>query len=311
MDMEKPIRHLRWLPILLVGLALPIGCGSRQDDSLVASPAQQASYAARYPDALEAAVEEFNEREAEANSVLEEVPTFSQSLNDPDWNQVLEVMDAAIEAGRSRAYTDRVREVRHVHAFFEAEKKEINRRAGGAAQYAAQQGGCNVQVAGAVAGALGKAVDKQLEKRLRERNEAHLLIVRYGESLGSENAEALAEQADRLSYATFITFIELTETKQKLDAMVEEADEVQKTADAFIQQEEEFQKGEGRTDAEKQASAARVATMKEAKGKAAGAAEKARTSAEQMKERIEKLQKDYDYIVGALRTELSQRVPKR
>lgn len=309
--MRKAIRYLSWLPVLVVGFAAPTGCGSRQQESLVASPAQQASYAARYPDALEATVETFNEREAEANAVLEEVPKFPQALDDPDWNQVLEVIDASVQAGRSRAYADRVREVRHVHAFFEAEKDEINRRAGGAAQYAAQQGGCNVQVGGAVGAALGKAVDKQLEKRLRERNEAQLLIVRYADSLGAKNAETLAEQADTLSYATYITFIELTETKQRLETMIEEAEEVQKTADAFIAEEEAFQQAEGRTDAEKQASAARVAAMKEARGKAAGAAEKAKKTSEQMQERIEKLQKDFDYIVGALRSELAQRAPKK
>ncbi|MFW5739942.1 MAG: hypothetical protein ACOC1F_06215 [Myxococcota bacterium] len=307
--MRKPYRHLPWLGLLLVGFAL--GCGPKKDDTLVTSPAQQASYAARYPDALEATVKEFNDREEEANAVLSEVPNFPGALSDPDWNQALEVIDASVQAGRSRAYADRLREVRHVHAFYEAEKEELHRRAGGAAQYVAKQGGCSAQVGGAVGPALKKAIDKQLEKRLRERNEAHLLIVRYADSLGSKNAEALAQQADQLSYATYITFIELPETLRRLEAMVEEAEAVQETADRFIAEEEAFQQGPDRTDAEKQASAARVAAMKDAKSKAAEAAEQAKKMSEQMKERIEKLQKDFDYIVGALRAELTQRAPKK
>ena len=297
--------------MLLLGFSLSMGCGSRQDKSLVASSAEQASYAARYPDVLQSTTEDFNKHEEEANAVLSEVPNFPQKLQDPDWNQVLEIFDAAVSAGRSQAYADRVREVRHVHTFFEEEKEEINRRAGGAAQYAAQQGGCSVQVGGAVGAALGKAVDKQLEKRLRERNEAHLLILRNSESLGKKNAEALGEQADLLSYASYITYVELAETKQRLEKTVEEADEVQKTADAFIADEEAFQKEAGRTDAEKQASAARVATMKESKAKFASSAEQAKKSAEQMQQRIEKLQKDFDYIVEALRSEVSQRAQRK
>lgn len=292
---------------LLLGFSLATGCGSRQDQPLVASSAQQATYAARYPDALESAIADFGKREEEANAVLSEVPNFSRALQDPSWKHVLEVYDAAVSAGRSQAYSDRIREVRHVHTFFDEEKDELGRRAGGAAQYAAQQGGCNVQVGGAVGAALGKAVDKQLEKRLRDRNEAHLLIVRHSESLGEKNTEKLSEQADHLSYASYIVFIELTETKQRLEAMVEESEEVQKTADTFIADEEAFQKESGRTDKEKEASAARIKFMKESKGKVAASAEKAKTTAEQMQQRIEKLQKDFDYIVGALRSEISQR----
>ena len=278
---------------------------------MVTSSAQHASYAARYPDAIDAEIEDFEHRVEEANAVLSEVPNFPKSLDDPDWPRVLEVIDAAVEAGRSKAYAGRVRETRHVQTFFEEEKRELHRRAGGAAQYAANQGGCTVQVSGAVARALDKAVDKQLEKRLRERNEAHLLIVRHREAIGDKNSEALAQQVDQLSYATYITFVELTESKRRLEAMPEEADTVRETADRFIAEEEAFQEEEGRTDAEKQESAARVASMKDARAKVAAAAEKARKTAEQMQQRIDEIQKDFDYIVGALQAEISQRGPKR
>lgn len=292
---------------LLFALSAPLGCGAKQNQPLVASSAQQASYAVRYPDALKEAMAEFDEREQEATAVLSEVPNYSNALSDPKWAQVLEVVDASVQAGRSQAYADRIREVRGVQKFFEEEKEDINRHTAGAAQYAAKQGGCTVQVGGAVSAALGKAVEKQLEKRLRERNEAHLLILRYSDSLGEKNAATLAKQADQLSYLSNITYIELTETKRRVEAMVEEADEVQKTADAFIADEEAFQKDSGRTDADKEASGARIAAMKEARARVATAAEEAKKAAEKMQQRIEKLQKDFDYIVGAYRAELQQK----
>jgi len=299
-----------WLGVLLLGFALTVGCGSRQDEPLVASSAQQASYAARYPDELKTAVEDFNKREEEANAVLSEVPTYVDALDNPDWNQVIEVVDAATEAGHSQAYAERIREVRHVHTFFEEEKEEINRHTAGAAQYAATQAGCSAQVGGAVSSALKKTVDKQLEKRLRERNEAHLLVVRYSDSLGEKNAETLGQQADHLSYASYITRVELTEIKRRLDKMVEEASEVQKTADSFIADEEAFQNEPNRKDQEKESSAARIKFMKEAKARVASSAEEAKKAAEQMEQRIEKLQKDFDYIVGALRSNMQQRASK-
>jgi hypothetical protein len=295
---------------LLIGLGLTAGCGPRQEEPLVASSADQAVYAVRYPDALKAVLEDFNKREEEANAVLGEVPSYAQALDNPDWGQVLEVVDAAVVAGRSQAYAERMREVRHVHTFFDEEKDELNRRAGGAAQYAAQQGGCNVQVGGAVAGALQKAVDKQLETRLRERNEAQMILHRYSASLGEKNTATLEEQVDHLSYLSFVVQVELPEAKRRMDEMLEEAEQIQKTADDFIADETEYQKQAGRTDKEKEASAARVTLMKESKAQVASTVQQARTSAEKMQERIDKLRKDFDYIVGALRSELQQRAGK-
>ncbi|PIE05783.1 MAG: hypothetical protein CSA75_02960 [Sorangium cellulosum] len=306
--MRTTHRCFPWLGVLLVGFTLNAGCGSNQKQPLVASSAQQASYAARYPDALTATLADFDKEEKEAKEVLEEVSEFTSALKNPDWGQVLEVSDTAVQAGRSQAYFDRIREVRHVQAFFDEEKEELNRRAGSAAQYAADQGGCDVQVGGSVGVALGKAVDRQLEKRLRERNEAHLLIVRYRESLGDVNAKVLAEQADKLSYVSYITYVDLPQKQSRVEEMVGESAKVENAADAFIADEEAFQNAEGRTEGEKAASKARVASMKEVKARVSSSAKEAEKSLQQMRERIEKLQKDFDYFVGAYRAEVQQKI---
>ena len=93
--MRTTLRKAPWLAALALGLALTAGCGSKQEEPLVASSAQQASYAARYPDVLKTAIEDFNKREEEANAVLEEVPSYPDALQDPNWTHVLEVVDAA------------------------------------------------------------------------------------------------------------------------------------------------------------------------------------------------------------------------
>ena len=295
-----------WTAIAL-SAALTLGCGPKKPDTLVTSSASQASYAERYPSELESASSTFDKREEEVRAVLSEVPTYTDGLTAPNWNQVFEIIDAADKAGRSAAYAERAEEVRHVQDFFEAEKAEIGRKAGGACQYAAKQGGCTAQVGGSVTGALDKAVEKQLEKRLRERNEAHLLIARYATSLEEHNTTTLSIRADRLSYASYVTWVELTETQRKLEGMIEEGEEVKVTADDFIAKEEAFQQEPKRTDAEKQASAARVEAMRASKAKADAAVTQAKQVVEKMKERIEKLQQDYNVIVGSLKGELQQK----
>jgi hypothetical protein len=295
-----------WAAIAL-SAALALGCGPKKQDTLVASSATQAAYAERYPSELESTSSTFDQREEEVRAVLAEVPTYTDGLTDPDWKQVHEIIDTADNAGRSSAYAERIQEVRHVQAFFEAEKAEIGRKAGGAAQYAAKQGGCDAQVGGSVTSALNKAVEKQLEKRLRERNEAQQVLARYATSLEEHNASTLAIRVDRLSYASYVTWVELTETQRKLEKMIEDGEQVKVTADAFIAKEEAFQKGAKRTDAEKQASAARVEAMRASKSKADAAVAQAKQTVEKMKERLEKLQQDYNVIVGSLKGELEKK----
>ncbi|HQB43585.1 MAG TPA: hypothetical protein PLV85_08275 [Polyangiaceae bacterium] len=296
--------------LMFLGIGTVLGCGPRPQESFVASSASQAVYAVRFPDTLESTRNDFNQQEQEANAVLSEVSSYPRALEQPKWQQVLEIVDAALTAGQSQAYSDQMHEVRHVRTFFEQEKDELSRRAGGAAQYAAQQGGCTVQVGGAVGMALHKAVDKQLETRLQERNEAHLLVHRYSASMGDKNAARLSEQVDRLSYLSFLVHIGIPETKRQIDAMLAEAEQIEKTADDFIAKETSYQQEAGRTDKEKEASVGRVKLMQETKAKIASKVEASRTAAQQMTERMERLRKTYEERVEALRNDIRQRGAK-
>ena len=55
----------------------------------------------------------------------------------------------------------RLEETERVARFFEEEKGELEKKVGGAAQYAVKQKNCDVDVYGTTNGALGKAVQKQ------------------------------------------------------------------------------------------------------------------------------------------------------
>ncbi|MCU0690693.1 MAG: hypothetical protein MUF54_04765 [Polyangiaceae bacterium] len=281
-------------------------CAS-QPEPLVVSAASQAGYAERYPSALNRIATQSRQREREARTVLEEVPGYASELSSPNWTHVHTILDQADHAGRSAAYADRMREVRHVHSFFNAEKNDVGQKAGGAAQYAANQGGCDVMVGGAVAPALKKAVDVELEKRLRESNEAHRLLERYRTSLGELNARKLETQIDHLSYASFVTHIEFAQLRDQLAAMVEEADQVKATTDQAIADEQGYQSARGRTPGERAASRARVAALQRSKAGADAGVQAARRDLETMDARLEKLAEDYDYIVGAMKLELRRR----
>jgi hypothetical protein len=113
-----------------------------------------------------------------------------------------------------------------------------------------------------------------------------------------------------LSYLSFLVHIGIPETKRQIDAMLAEAEQIEKTADDFIAKETSYQQEAGRTDKEKEASVGRVKLMQEAKAKIASKVEASRTAAQQMTERMERLRKTYEERVEALRNDIRQRGAK-
>jgi hypothetical protein len=193
-----------------------------------------------------------------------------------------------------------VREADQVRGFFRDEKDEINKKVGGAAQYAAKQKGASVDVYGVVGHALGEAVDKQLEKRLRERNEAHSLIERHRAALG-KSAALMEKQADEISQASYIANVEVVTQRQLLDGMLQEAAAVKSTAERAISQEQTYQAQPGRTPQEKKASEDRVASLTRSKDRVDALVEKTRQDLPALDQQIKDNQKTYTDALAALK----------
>jgi hypothetical protein len=291
--------HSRALLVCAV-LSSAVACSTPKPEPEIASSAAQAGYAEAYPAELQAIATGFSQRESEVKKVTGEMPTYPDKLKNPNYAHVEAVYAKADQAGKSYAYVERLREVQGAHTFFETEGDEISKKVAGAAQYAAKQKGCDVDVGGAAAHALKESVDKQLEKRLREANEAHVYIDRYRASLGKENAEVLEKQADDITYASYIANIEIVERKVRLKRIIEEAEQVQKTADEFIEQERKFQKEAGVSDADKKASEERIQSMNKSKASIESAKAQAQSLLEGVEERIQGVQKEYNDAFNAL-----------
>ncbi|HEY2736269.1 MAG TPA: hypothetical protein VGI70_19860, partial [Polyangiales bacterium] len=179
-----------------------------------------------------------------------------------------------------------------------------------AAQYAAKQKECTVDVASPAIGALDRGVDKALEERLRGHDEAHRYIEDHQDALGKPNLEKLQKQADDISLASYLVHVRVKELKLELSRMVDDASDVKKTL--------------GRDDTEARSVIADPAASKGAKATAqtrATAAEgasanidsevdQAKRAVADMDARSQQLEKDYSAALTALEQALSA-LPKK
>jgi hypothetical protein len=281
------------------------GCSTPKPEPEVASSAGQAGYAASYPETLQSIQKDFGAGDDEAKTIDGEMGGYPDELKNPNWGHVKAVVERADEAGRSSAYVERTRETEGAQSFFDAKKEEIGKKVAGSAQYVAKQKGCDVDVQGTVLKALEDAVAKQLEERMREKNEAHRIIEQNRVTLGKD-AEALEKQADKISRASYLVNIEMVEAKVRLNAMLLEAEQVQKTLDDAIASERAFQ-GSAKTDAEKKASGERLAAMEKSKGLLSSSIQSGKDMAPTMDERIQAAQKRHSDAMTALKGKIEQR----
>jgi len=286
-----------------------VACSAPKPEPEIASSAPQGRYAASYPQELTAAATGFSETQNEIRSGLKEFNGYpGQLVKEPGWGRVREIVQAADLDGKSYAYVDRMRRVEGAYEFFSTEKDEITKKVANTAQYVAKQKGCDVEVQGAVAKALKDSVDKQLEKELREASEAHHLIDRYRSALGKENAAALEKQADAISRMSYLAHVQLVEEKLRIRRMIEEAEEVRRTADQFIAAEREFQADKNTTDAEKKASEERIEEMNKSKNLLDSAIQQGNELLPKLDEQTQAIQKEYDEAFSGLVAKIDEKI---
>jgi hypothetical protein len=288
--------------VLLAGAA----CSNEKPEPLTASSANQAGYAERYPEALAGSHGRFGEQESEAKRVAQTFPSYPDGLSDPSWPDYLIVVEKADEAGRSGAYVERLEEVMHVQAFFEEEKGVLGQKVGGAAQYAAKQKGCDVDAYGATTHALEKAVEKQLEERLRAYNDAHRYIEEHEEELGKPNIEKIQDQADDISFASYLVHVGVKQSKEDIERMVNEASDVEKTLDKTIEDSKKVAEDPNASPAKKKRAAENATKAETAKGRLQNDVQQAQQVLKELDQRMEQLKKEYDEALKQLKDKIEQ-----
>jgi len=303
------MRTFELTSIALLAAALSSAC-TTQPAPTFASAANESGYAERYPTALLAARTEFAADETRAREIFAEFPKYPAQLSNPDGEQVLAVVTRADAAGKSSAYARQMEEQSHVARFFTEEKEGLNQKVGGAAQYAAKQKECTVDVSSPAVGALDRGVDKAMEDRLRDHDEAQRYIEDHQDALGKTNLEKLQKQADDITLASYLVHVRVKQLKLELSQLIAESSDIKKTLE--------------RSDKESQAVLADSAASKQAKTvaqKRADAAKKASTgldieveqanrAVKEMDARSEKLDKDYSAALDALEKALKD-LPKK
>ncbi len=295
--------------IALLATALLSGC-TQLPPVAYASSANESGYAERYPAALLAARTEFASSETRARELMAAFPSYPSALSAPDGEQTLAVVTRADAAGKSADYGEQMGEQSHVSRFFIEEKDTLNQKVGGAAQYAAKQKECTVDVASPAVGALDRGVDKALEERLRGHSEAQRYIEDHQDALGKPNLEKLQKQADDITLASYLVHVRVKQLKLDLARLGSEASDVKTTL--------------AKSDSDAQAVLADPAASKAAKAIAqtrANAAktastgldievEQAKRAVDEMDARTQKLEKDYQAALDALEKSLKD-LPKK
>lgn len=299
--------------LALCSSATTVGCSEPTPEPEIASAAPLAGYAQGYPDEVDGALKGFGDAELAAKELGAKFREYPSAYDDEqmDYEHATEMFERADQVGRSRAYYDRLGEVQSVRTFYTEEKEDIRRKVAGAAQHMAKQAGCEADVGGAAAVTLDKTIDEKLEERLRDRNDAQRLLERRRVAFGKKNSAALAEQIDEVTLSSYLVRIAMVEEKVRLRRLVDEADQVQSTADELIDEENRYQSEAGRTDEEKKAATERIEAMKSAKARVATAVRNAEKSLEKMDQRIEQSQKAHESALAKLLEDLRGRASKK
>lgn len=291
----------------LVFLCLSCGCSSQKSEAAYASSAGESGYAERYPDALSSERGQLAAHESKAQQIVAAFSTYPDALQNPNWQDVSTVVDQADAAGRSGGYVESLEESEQVARFFEEEKGELEKKVGGAAQYAVKQKNCDADVYGTTNSALGKAVEKQLELRLRAHNEAHRFILDNEDSLGKPNLETLQRQADEIAYASYVSHVAPKQTRARIEELIDEGSEVKKTLDRTIADAQKVEADAGRSEGQKRAARARAESAQAAKARVDSEIQQAQYVLEQLDDRGKKLEADYAAALKNLRQRLAEK----
>ncbi len=287
-----------------LGLFAAAGCANQKPEPQVASSAGMEGYASRYPGKLAATRGQLDQQESKTNELTAAFSTYPDQLDKPNWSDVSTVVDKADASGRSSAYVQRAEADQNVSDFFDDEKGDIEKKVGGAANYAIKQKSCDVDVYGTTSHALETAVDKQLEKRMRERNEAESYIHAHEDSIGKNNVDKLKKQADDIAYASYLTHIAAVKTKVQLKRMVGEASDVKKTLERGIKEEQAAANDQSRSASERKAAQDQLQADQDAESRLDSELSQAQTVLKQVDDRVKKMQSDYAQALKALKEKI-------
>lgn len=301
----------RFVLALALG-ALALGCSSQKKTSEpLPSSADDPSYAVEYPNELAQVRGQLEDADASATSTTAELPSREAGIDPENSRLGVDVVKAADESGRSRAFAEKSDESARFHRFLEEEKEPLRQQVAGSVRYAIKDSGAGDKTvdtaSNAAASGMQRALDKQLGEHDRSANRAHRLLEEHEADLDKADLEHLQKLADDVARTSHVVHVVLPRAKERIDDLLAEKDSVKKSLEADIEKEKKVSSDEGASKKRKELADKRIGKANEA----LGALDAEATGLTEYAQNLERRQKDLERQYEDARDQLERALDER
>lgn len=284
------------------------GCADKQPKPIMVPASGLPSYAIGYASRLTAETNLLIADKQQASEQVQQLNARTRELKPgADPAVVLVVVREADHAGHTEAFKRAYEEARGLRAFWEAERGPITSRASAAAQKQLGEGNCGacsqLELGGTLGYAIGAGIDKQLDKRLHTANEAYRTIEYNEDRIGNANVPTLQKLADDIALTSYRVNVALPEDRDRIDALLDEQDDVDETLVRAIEWERDYQ-ARARTPNDKRNSQERLNLLETSRTAIPQAVTAAKMARKDLDPQIEDLRKRYAGTLEALENQL-------
>jgi hypothetical protein len=301
-----PLPSLFRASVVSVSLLVAFGCSKQP---LATSSADQSGFAEEYPLRLADVRAEFLEDEKDARKEIDAFKSYPDKLKGPDPSAMKKVIETADATGRSSYYADEAVDRETAEYFISDERGAIGRRVAGAVTYEAKQKQKEKEcltdeeisaLGSASAYGLQRAADRQFDERLKAHSEVLRTVDSERHRLGPQNLDSVERQAAAIAHASYLTHVRLELYRRELEGLLDEEPKVKKTLERNVVEDSAILNDPSLPKARKARVEARIARTQAAQAALAQESPLAHPALDDMNERLEALQKDYDAALKAL-----------
>ncbi len=291
---------------------LVLGCASQKHTSEpLPSSAKDPDYAADYPAELAHLRGDFEDADARATSLTAELPNREAGVTPENSRLGVDIVKAADESGRGRAFAQKSDEAARFRRFLEEEKEPLRQQVAGSVRYAIKNSGSlektiDTAASAAVSG-MQRALDKQLEEHDQSANRAHRLIEEHEDELDKADLEHLRKLADDVARTSHVVYVVLPHAKERIDELLAEKDAVKKSLEKDVEAEEKVAVDEGASKKRKALAEKRLGKARES----LGALDAEATSLTEYAGNLERRQRDLERQYEDARDQLERTLDKR
>ena len=294
----------------LLGSCVCFACTSRTDQGpQMISAAEFSGYAVNYPSQLTQLTEKYQTLRDEAQENSTALESYPSKLETSNWDLVSTIYERADKSGRTEPYAQAVADDEILEDFFDSERDELARRVNGAVKNSLDKAlcTCELEAYGKIVYAIKDSSTKSRAKKLEEKNEAYHLLDRFLRELGKKNSEVLKSQIDIIAHTSYITFVGLPTINLKIQHLLDEARDVEKSIEKALESEREFVSNPPLEQPERKAAEKRITILENAKVSLGPALEAAKTLLSQTEKEILSMRQGYEDALEKLQWAVEQK----